>query len=426
MDSRLIPHDHDNVPREPSSGTQAIVAQGEENGQSLGTILSQDGLTAQQQQLVQPTTTVEHKSEPVSPIRKDLSEAYHYAIHSDQDIALEDDEMLELNIQLGEVQERNLKRKIEHKKRQTMNSSSGSGVFNLTRELSLQIDLDRAEQYNELMHKNGLLAQELAVVKANASKNHAESINQMKMELQNEAIAIKLSLQEEFRQQAAIKDRTHDMLVAEMHEELSMAKSEALLEANRVRSEAHAHTLSIVQSANAEMTQLRNATSHEWSLFMSANSNSEHAVGEILDLQRMVQDQKAISMQEIALCNSATAHLRSEFEESHLKYMMVQKQESSMEEKFYIVRDELILAKNEQAIVHAESEQTGRKVNYELELAKKQFEAIKNEYQIEVANLKAEMLQMQIKYQRARSESEENIVPILLTSKLPLKRNMQQ
>ena len=145
--------------------------------QGNGPVQLQDGQEVGQAGIDQPLS--------LSPIRKDPSEGNYFAINTPNlDLAIEDDEMLELNMQLGEVQERNLKRKIEHRKRQTMNSSRGSGVFNLSRELSLQIDLDRAALQNDLILKNEALAHELATVKANASQNHADAMHALKLEMQ--------------------------------------------------------------------------------------------------------------------------------------------------------------------------------------------------------------------------------------------------
>jgi hypothetical protein len=76
-----------------------------------------------------------------------------YQIHSmkseAEDPALEDDEMLELQINLGEVQERNLMRKIEHKRRRANQTVSSDGGFNLTRELEAEIDKELARRLEE-------------------------------------------------------------------------------------------------------------------------------------------------------------------------------------------------------------------------------------------------------------------------------------
>ena len=151
--------------------------------QGNGPVPLQDGQELGQEPNVRMTGV--DQALTLSPIRKDPSEGNYFAINTPNlDLAIEDDETLELNMQLGEVQERNLKRKIEHRKRHSMNSSSGGGVFNLSRELSLQIDLDRAALQNDLILKNEALAHELATVKANASQNHADAMHALKLEMQ--------------------------------------------------------------------------------------------------------------------------------------------------------------------------------------------------------------------------------------------------
>ena len=123
-----------------------------------------------------------HISVDESPIRPEGNPPIIYSINSsvDGEIAIEDDETLEMQIQLGDVQERNLKRKIEHKRRKANASSSHDASFDLSRELSMEIDRDHAAKYREVLAKCKNLENELALVKSRA---------QLEIQLQVEQIS---------------------------------------------------------------------------------------------------------------------------------------------------------------------------------------------------------------------------------------------
>ena len=81
-----------------------------------------NGRNIPQSQIVpcsQPSPGGETQLDSSPEAREERALTQHVLIHSieAENIPIEDDEMLEMQIQLGEVQERTLKRKIEHKRR---------------------------------------------------------------------------------------------------------------------------------------------------------------------------------------------------------------------------------------------------------------------------------------------------------------------
>ena len=99
---------------------------------------------------------------PINPIDEKPRLPIQYSINSsiDLEIVHEDDDMLEMQIRLGEVQENNLKRLIEHKRRRMAQSSSQSHssiqapAFDLSRELSMEIERDRSSKTQALKIEN--------------------------------------------------------------------------------------------------------------------------------------------------------------------------------------------------------------------------------------------------------------------------------
>jgi hypothetical protein len=87
------------------------------------------------------------------PTRTSRHVVQQYQIHSmkseAEDPALEDDDMIELQINLAEVQERNLMMKIEHKRRRANQTVSSDAGFNLTRELEAEMDRELARKLEE-------------------------------------------------------------------------------------------------------------------------------------------------------------------------------------------------------------------------------------------------------------------------------------
>jgi hypothetical protein len=132
------------------------------------------------------------------PTRAGRHVVQQYQIHSmkseAEDPALEDDEMLELQINLGEVQERNLMRKIEHKRRRANQTVSSDGGFNLTRELEAEIDKELARRLEEEKQKNKVLENELAMVQINLTRDmkaeHEMTMNQARTGMQQQIEAL--------------------------------------------------------------------------------------------------------------------------------------------------------------------------------------------------------------------------------------------
>ena len=239
------------VPEDPSLTAQSLVP-----------------TTEPKEKAMREETLVPFDGEP-SPIHRTI----HYSIHTtlDKDISIEDDEMLEMQIQLGEVQERNLKRKIEHKRRKAEASLSSEG-FDLSRELSMEIDRDLAKKHRDMQAHCKNLENELAFLKTRTDtqvKNHVEAVQrEAKAELQ--------------------------MLVAQHADRLKTEyEARATQEEMQMAEQLHAqykHELEVIQDNKVQMTKsLKDEHERELQLTITQNNH------DILSAEsRFMESQKAM------------------------------------------------------------------------------------------------------------------------------------
>jgi len=125
-------------------------------------------------------------------------------------MANEDDEMLEMRLQLDDIKAKKLRRRMELKRRRAnvSTSISSSSAFSLSRELSMQIDRDRAQQLDEVKAHNESLQNELNHLRLNyddAKTSIAERLrNEMHEELEIFKQSMRAQLVNEFQSRAAI------------------------------------------------------------------------------------------------------------------------------------------------------------------------------------------------------------------------------
>jgi len=198
------------------------------------------------------TELSEVKPEEEEAARREASAIVeHYQIDStlrDESISQEDDEMLQMQMQLGEVQENNLKRRIEHKRRRELRSESLSGnSFNLSRELSMEMDRDRAAKYMEAKERNKVLENEISLYQSRAEADKVESYRKARIEIEAEA--------EEFKAQLLNRFYT------EVETKVDAAKKEAEIEESKririLRSEATKDAIRVFDEYRGEMHGLK-------------------------------------------------------------------------------------------------------------------------------------------------------------------------
>ena len=121
---------------------------------------------------------------------------------SNDNVAIEDDE-LELQIQLGKAQQRTLRMQIEHKRRRASNTTTPSdgGGFNLTQELSFEIEQSRIAKRAELKAHNEALQQQLV----HFQTQQAQQISTIRAEMQAELELVKSDIRTQYVNQVEAK-----------------------------------------------------------------------------------------------------------------------------------------------------------------------------------------------------------------------------
>ena len=136
-----------------------------------------------QQRKLQDVSLISIKSSEQSAV-EDKTE--HFDIHTtgspihDENHEQEDDEMLDMQLQLGLLQERNLKRKIEVMRRKANSGceTSSDRGFDLSRELSREIERARSAKSTSLIDKNRELEQQVELWKTEATKIRDQAIEE--------------------------------------------------------------------------------------------------------------------------------------------------------------------------------------------------------------------------------------------------------
>ena len=261
--------------------------------------------------------------EDVSPIRKDQdnepnghSEYPALDTSGELDLALEDDEMLELNIQLDEVQERKLRRRIEHKRRKASQSISSAGnAFNLSRELSMEIERDRNAQYQEMASKNRELNKELAEMKNDLSNIQRATLSHAREEMQAEVEIFKNSLQSQFAIELnkRLREDREQAIVA------SDIEARTIIEVNRKEAEHEIRALTKqyddeIHQLNAVASQAivaKERESSELKAFIEKQARAEgHESSEVHILRNQLHESYQRLLHESALAQNQAHHIR--------------------------------------------------------------------------------------------------------------------
>ena len=175
---------------------------------------------------------------------------HSHSTHEDGDPALEDDEMLELQINLGEVKEKNLMRKIEHKRRRANQSASSDGGFNLARELEAEIDKEMAKRLEEEKKRNKVLENELAMV-------HVNLTHDMKAEHESIVNRVRAEMQAQFDAHSARVERQYEEMLS-----TELAKQKQEFEARALLSSQNAGTLVATHEHNIQDRYLTEMQQH--------------------------------------------------------------------------------------------------------------------------------------------------------------------
>ena len=155
----------------------------------------------------------------LSPVPKGQGE--HYRIHSDADVALEDDEMLEMQIQLAQAREQALVRQIEGKKRRI--NQSQSSPFNLSRELSALIGEDKSLLLREANATIEEMKQQHHAIVATLRTEKDAFMQNAKIQMDQEMMAFRESLIQHLQKES--KDQAQNLAMvtsSEVHDELNV------------------------------------------------------------------------------------------------------------------------------------------------------------------------------------------------------------
>ncbi len=348
-----------------------------ESGETLGSTNVQ--MSAETQPALRDTTRGETRSGTPSSIKQDDPAPVQFRMDtpSEHDMAIEDDETLELQIRLGQIQERRVKMQIEHKRRKANQTVSSEGAVNLTQELSMEIDRERSTKYTEVVAQNKALQQEISQMKATFQNEQAQHISQIRAEMQAELENVKndirtqLNFESEARanadkvrqneeyQQAILKVQDEaamriNLMKQEFAAELGIKTRDADEQCERIRHEAQSH-ISEMQGEMAGYIQLerecaeRLTTEHHTNvcaeLRTQLHEQNEHMKVNTQRVERLqAESTSAISQKdlEIRLLQGQLAtlrdesqreieNLRAEAEKAHNAKMQTMKREFEVE-----------------------------------------------------------------------------------------------
>ena len=187
----------------------------------------------------------------ISPIGSRPS-SYHPT--HDEDVSLEDDDILRMQIELGDVQERNLRRKIESKRRRLANTTARSvnSGFNLSRDLSLEIDRDMASRLPEALAKIKVLENDNALWAARINSVREETLVQVKQQLHAEIESYKASIHIHMESELVANAKSIEAKAEQQHAQIIAARNAE----EKARIEAVAENLKHeLQEANAQFQQ---------------------------------------------------------------------------------------------------------------------------------------------------------------------------
>jgi hypothetical protein len=341
-----------NVPTTTDRDTMIVPREGEIQNVNLNPI--------GEQVVVASGETQEQDSAEMSPIPLQQGPTF-FPIHS-EDLEGEDDEILRMQIVLGDLQVQNMRRRIESKRRKVSNTASRSDAdFDLTGELSREIDRDQARQLPEANARVRQLELEKAQWIDQVKKAREAAFTEARAQLQGELIAFKESLMLQARQEIQTTVQTVEANAKVEHESIVKRNSEqqhATLEAN-----ANTCKLEIQEKLAEQAEKFR------------------------------VSELNAISIHE-----STTAQLRRQLNEAELSMNMTEfqcsritKEKAEAEHRLNFVQSEFREAK-----AAAEAKSPG-KSNFEVVQLRAKLEKLTEDHAKECSDLKAQINALDVK-----------------------------
>ena len=127
------------------------------------------------------------------------------------ELSMEDDELLNMQIELGKIEARTLKREIESKKRKVANESQPSSRgFNLSAELSMEMDRDRASKLPSALERIRELEREQSLFANTLARTQQEAFQMAKASLLEEFAIAKAEIRQNMFAEAAANAETHE------------------------------------------------------------------------------------------------------------------------------------------------------------------------------------------------------------------------
>ena len=294
----------------------------------------------------------------ISPIRN-LNTMF-YPIH-DEDVSGMDDEILQMQIQLGDVQERNLRRKIESKRRKINSTSNrtGDSIGGLSRDLSIEIDRDRAAQLPEALARIKVLENDKALWAEQVRREREETLVNARAQIQLEMDKYSIEVQEIMKANAiTIRNEAEQKHAVLMNE--ANAREQETIDALK-----QGYQNQLVEAQSHHETRLRGTE-------MSALGNHE---AEVSRLRNHLQEAEEI----IGKNEHQVARLLA--------------QTTQMEEHIQMVTSERNAANANLAIVKPSADAT---------LLRSHLEKMQNDHQQECSRLKAQYNQIEVQSQKLK------------------------
>jgi hypothetical protein len=299
------------------------------------------------------------------PVLNDLSpiggrNAVFYPIY-DEDVSGMNDDILQMQIHLGEVQERNIKRRIEYKRRKIANASQQSedSLLGLSRDLSREIDRERASQLPQALERIQVLERDNALWAERLRKEREETLNTARAQVQSEMDAYSKELQ-------MVMTKNAEIIRAEAEQRHSTVMVAANAEGSAtIAAITEEHKLQIAEVQSLHETRLRETE-------MNALTNHD---SEVRELREHLQ--------------KASDTIR------HEEFQMVELRASSreMEEHIRLMTDEYRAANATVAMA---------KPNSDTLLLRHQLGKIQDEHRVETQNLKAQYNQIDVQYRKLK------------------------
>jgi hypothetical protein len=301
----------------------------------------------------------------ISPIGSRPS-SYHPT--HDEDVSLEDDDILRMQIELGDVQERNLRRKIESKRRRLANTTarSANSGFNLSRDLSLEIDRDMASRLPEALAKIKVLENDNALWIARINSVREETLVHVKQQLHAEVESYKASLN-------------------------SHMESEMVANAKSIEAKAEQQHAQIIATRNAE----------ENARIEAVAERLKHELQEANGQFQQGLSNEAITMK--TQLDSENQNLRTHLAEKHVELERKSHQVSRLLLDEQHMKDYIFKIKNEYDEAKATMDKrASTRIDADAVQLKAQLEKVQEDSQRDLSNLKAQYNALEVKYCKLR------------------------